>query len=192
MNIPNAARVYEFWYPLQHGTDIISQLRNFVLPLIRDLQNRKIIGWFAVHIHSPNQCTFIPKEGIPDLNANGFHFRFELLDSLPVTALTDVIPSGYYGPGQGLERDISGITDTPPPLVSVTSLCHGTIDDIWRVIGEATDWVLGLLEAYDSNTSIPPEHFPRLIHFIMNLLQPVYTVYDRQQLQTPLNGARLF
>jgi hypothetical protein len=195
MNIPNADRVYEFWYPLQ-GDDLILQLRNFVLPLIRDLQNRRVIGWFAVHVHSPNQCRFIPKGDITDLDANGFHFRLELLDSLPVTAITAVIPPGYHGPGQGLERNVSGITDIPQPIVAPTSLCHGTIDDIWRVIGEASDWVLSLLEAYDSDTNIPPEHFPRLIHFIMNLLQPSYTSYQTEQatlrLEPPLNGAGLF
>ncbi|MFW9853840.1 MAG: hypothetical protein ACFFFG_02200 [Candidatus Thorarchaeota archaeon] len=47
-------------------------------------------------------------------------------------------------------------------------------DDItlaWKIIGEASEWVLSILNVYEDDHNIPRHQIAQVLHFFPNLLQ---------------------
>jgi len=188
MRIPDLDRVYASFFNIDEGDNLISIIRGKVKPLIRDLEFKKIIGWFAFHVHPRKQYNPAPPER---QNEIGIHLRLELLQGKKECELKNALPCYCENLIRGIEQNISGIT-VGPNSVAVTSLKGETIAASWKVIGEASEWVLNLLDSYKEETAICNPQIVQHIHFIMNLLQPLYTRLQNGTPITPLNGVNIF
>ncbi len=195
MQTPNLNRVYGSFFKIEDGENHISVLRTKVSPLIERLKADNIIGWYAFHFHERKQYNPEPKNRSEE---KGIHFRLELLNGKTVEDLITVLPDYCEDPILGIEKDISGITvgTGKKHLISRESLKNSNISDAWKVIGEASEWVLNLLDSYKTevfnNHEIYNGQIIQHIHFIMNLLQPRYTHLQDGSPISPVNGALLF
>lgn len=50
-------------------------------------------------------------------------------------------------------------------------LKHEEIEEVWRIIGEQSEWLLSMLDAYKENVKIPLQHVGQFLHYYFNMTQ---------------------
>jgi len=56
-------------------------------------------------------------------------------------------------------------------MFDTSLLKHEGIEEIWRIIGEQSAWLLETLDAYKENIEIPPLHIAEFLHYYSNMTQ---------------------
>ena len=156
MEKPNLDRLWETfirfsWEELSSGR-YIDLIRDKVAYTISMLKAKGGVGWYCFWIHDKNS-------GVPTTEDDEylyFHIRFELkrhispVDILPIyCVLTRQVEPKWVKSvaidGSGTEFDVSLLRDE-------------SIEEVWRLIGEQSEWLLYLLDRFKDNTNIPVSH----------------------------------
>jgi hypothetical protein len=156
MEKPNLNRLWETfirfsWDDLSSG-GYIGLIRDKVAHAISMLKAKGDVGWYCFWIHDKNS-------GVPTSEGDEylyFHIMFELkkhvspVDILPIHCVLtrQVEPEGVKSvtiDGNGAEFDVSLLRDE-------------SIEEVWRLIGEQSEWLLYLLDRFKDNTTIPVSH----------------------------------
>ncbi|MDH5690662.1 MAG: hypothetical protein OEY81_04475 [Candidatus Bathyarchaeota archaeon] len=45
------------------------------------------------------------------------------------------------------------------------------IEEAWRIIGEQSEWLLGMLDIYKEELDIPPQQIKQFFHYYFNMTQ---------------------
>ena len=135
--------------------NLIQIIRSKIYPMISRLQNDGVINWYCFLVHDR-------KSGVPttedDYNCY-FHIRVSLRN--------DVEPSfpNYCVMTRKIKREwvesISGIDKS--------LLKNEEIEEAWRIIGEQSEWLLGLLNIYKDELDIPPQQIKQFFHYFFNI-----------------------
>ena len=139
------------WSELSSGGHI-GLIRDKVGHTISMLKAKGKVGWYCFWIHDKNSG--VPTS--PDDEYLYFHIRFELtkhvspVDILPIyCVLTRKVEREWVKAvavdGYGAEFDVSLLKDE-------------SIEEVWRLIGEQSEWLLYLLNRFKDNGSIPVSH----------------------------------
>ena len=149
-------RIYETFIrlPLPFGLDeydeYMETLRSRVSPLVFDLERKQIIRWYSFLVHSKSN-------GVPTTDDNLFiHILLELTEKADFNELERILPS-YCEMTRKAERlqVINGVD---------SSLLRGSqIEEAWQVIGRASTWIIGLVNAH---TKLPIRQVAQFLHFI--------------------------
>ena len=153
---PNLDRLWETfirfsWEELSSGR-YIDLIRDKVAYTISMLKAKGGVGWYCFWIHDKNS-------GVPTTEDDEylyFHIRFEItkhvspVDILPIyCVLTRQVEPKWVKSvaidGSGTEFDVSLLRDE-------------SIEEVWRLIGEQSEWLLYLLDRFKDNTNIPVSH----------------------------------
>jgi hypothetical protein len=156
MNIPNLDRIVEAHVPVA-DTDAVAylqQLRLDVLPYIRKLQSDGHIRWFSFLLHSAKQLS----GGKPGDSTLVIHLRIEMASDDDLAASAKLLPSHFLTPTKVELSDISG--------VDRSELLGHEWAHAWWLVGEASEFVLSLLESYENPPS--PQRVIQYLHFITN------------------------
>ena len=156
MEKPNLDRLWETfirfsWEELSSGR-YIDLIRDKVAYTISMLKAKGGVGWYCFWIHDKNS-------GVPTTEDDEylyFHIRFEItkhvspVDILPIyCVLTRQVEPKWVKSvaidGSGTEFDVSLLRDE-------------SIEEVWRLIGEQSEWLLYLLDRFKDNTNIPVSH----------------------------------
>ena len=156
MEKPNLDRLWETfirfsWEELSSGR-YIDLIRDKVAYTISMLKAKGGVGWYCFWIHDKNT-------GVPTTEDDEylyFHIRFEItkhvspVDILPIyCVLTRQVEPKWVKSvaidGSGTEFDVSLLRDE-------------SIEEVWRLIGEQSEWLLYLLDRFKDNTNIPVSH----------------------------------
>jgi len=156
MEKPNLDRLWETfirfsWDDLSSG-GYIGLIRDKVAYTISMLKAKGDVGWYCFWIHDKNS-------GVPTTEDDEylyFHIRFELkrhvspVDILPIyCVLTRQVEREWVKSvainGNGAEFDVS-------------LLRNESVEEVWRLIGEQSEWLLHLLDRFKDNVSIPISH----------------------------------
>jgi len=166
MEKPNLERMWETFikfsmediYSAKHF-DII---RNQIYPLITKLKDDGIINWYCFLVH--NKDSGVPTT--PDDTSLYFHIRFDvkedinLMQFLPsYCVLTRKIEPSWVKDisiGQGVKFDTMLMKDE-------------SIEEVWRLIGEQSEWVLNLLNSFKENVTIPLQYVGQFLHYYANI-----------------------
>ena len=167
MNSPDTARFLETFIAvpvrpcitdpdLWH--DYIGILRTKLSPLIRALQEKKLISWYSFVLHESG------KSGVPtapDDTGLDIHVRLELAPSVDEKTLRGELPD-YCLKTQMMKgphpHGISGI--------DATRMRDSEVANAWRVFGESSQWVLDMLDAHKPDERVPLEHIKQFLHLI--------------------------
>lgn len=170
MKSPNLGRIIETFIrierreeaiAIQVWQDYLDLLRSKVAPLVGDLLNAGIIDWYSFLVH--DRASGVPtSESDPDYYV---HLRMGLTDTLNESGLTKQLPSWC------LMTQKMRIPH-PPSLdgVDVQSLNSGKVEQGWKTLGEASEWVLNMLKCHDPNKPIPMLNVAQFLHYIGNQL----------------------
>ena len=169
MNNPDLSRIAETFIrvarrdadPRAVWTRHIQLLRSRVAPLVRDLRNRRYVGWYSFLFH--DRCSGVP----PSLADDGafIHLRLELAEGVTVEHLKKALPPECEG------------TDYSPSLahdrldeIDASSLRDRDVAEAWRILGELSEWSLSMLEAHTDGLPVPPQNIRKFFHFLRNQL----------------------
>jgi hypothetical protein len=54
-------------------------------------------------------------------------------------------------------------------LFDTSFLKNGEIEDVWRIIGEQSEWLLDMLSIYRDDVQIPLQHMEQWFHYFFNM-----------------------
>jgi hypothetical protein len=162
MNKPDLDRLWETfirfsWSDLSSGGHI-GLIRDKVASTISVLKAKGNVGWYCFVIHDKNS-------GVPTSEDDDylyFHIVFSLekrinpVDVLPIyCVLTRKVDSedakSISVNNSGAEFDVSLFKDE-------------SIEEVWRLIGEQSEWLLNLLSAFKENVNIPASYIKRFLN----------------------------
>ena len=167
MQKPDLNRLWETfisfsWDDLSSGRHI-GLIREKVAYTISILKAKGKVRWYCFFIHDRNS-------GVPtsmDDEYLYFHIMFELkkhinpVDVLPIyCVLTRKVDPEWVRTisidNKGTEFDVSLFKDE-------------SIEELWRIIGEQSEWVLNLLDAFKENANIPASHIERFLNYYTDM-----------------------
>lgn len=169
MNSPNLSKIVETFIkielnpdydPIRFWQSYLTLLREKVIPLIENLRQEKLIGWFSLLVH--NRASGVPTEESD--NNLYVHIRLEnLTESLD--KLSCKLPSYCLNPKMMA-------VPSPPSLdnVSIDHLSNQKVEEGWKILGESSEWVLNMLSSHDKNKQIPPQNVAQFLHYLGNQL----------------------
>ncbi|MGH2361841.1 MAG: hypothetical protein ACRDGM_15040, partial [bacterium] len=152
VNIPNLSRIIETHVPVT--SDYLQQLRRDVLPFIRQLQADGHIRWFSFLLHAAGQLS-----GRDPADATlVIHLRLEMVGDGDSATFAKLLPAHFLTPTSVQLSDVSGVDGS--------ELRELDWARAWRLVGEASEFVLSLLEEYKEPPS--PQRAIQFLHFITN------------------------
>jgi hypothetical protein len=158
VDIPDLSRIVETHVPVAslERTAYLHQLRRDVLPYVRKLQADGHIRWFSFLLHAAGQLS---GHDSGDQSAI-IHLRLEMTADLNSQTIAEVLPSHFLRPTRVALSDISG--------VDTSELRGRDRARAWRLVGEASEFALALLEEYEEPPL--PQRTIQFLHFITNAL----------------------
>ena len=154
MELPDLSRIVETHVPVSTG--YLSHLRQDVLPHVRELQAGGHLRWFSFLIHPASQLAgHDPADGSPVI-----HLRLEPATDLDVHEFIELLPEHFQKPYQVTLSEISGLDGS---ILRDADWAHA-----WKIQGEASEWVLCLLEGHEEEPSL--QQIVQFLHFITNPL----------------------
>ena len=162
MEKPDLNRLWETfisftWADLSSGRHI-DLIREKVASTISVLKAKGGVSWYCFFIHDKNS-------GVPtslDDEYLYFHIRFALkkhvnpVDVLPIyCVLTRKVEPEWV-------KAVS-VDDKGSPF-DVSLLKDESIEEVWRIMGEQSEWMLDLLKSFKENVKIPASHIKRFLN----------------------------
>jgi hypothetical protein len=150
------------WDDILYGRHI-DIIRKKVQPLISNLKNEGLIRWYSFLIHDR-------RSGVPtteDDNNPYFHLRFESEEVNP----KDFLPN-YCVLTRKIERAcLENIFMGGGVKFDVSLLKNESIEDVWRIIGEQSEWLLFILSIFKDDVNIPLSYVGQFLHYFSNMTQ---------------------
>lgn len=169
---PNLDRMWETFVriPSENGQvrfkDIFDIIRFKISPMVQRLKNDGTIDWYCFLIHGRNN-------GVPtsqDDNSPYFHIRMTLKGNGKAD-FPKSLPE-YCVMTRKIDRTwVEQISLTKDEVFDVSLFRNEGIEEVWRIIGEQSEWLLNTLDAYKENASIPPLHIAEFLHYYSNMTQ---------------------
>ena len=167
MEKPDLDRLWETfikfsWSDLSSGGHI-GLIREKVASTISVLKAKGNTGWYCFFIHDKNS-------GVPtsaDDDYLYFHIMFALekrinpVDVLPIyCVLTRKVDSEG---AKSISINNSGAK------FDVSLLKDESVEEVWRLIGEQSEWLLNLLSAFKENVNIPASYIKRFLNYYTDM-----------------------
>jgi hypothetical protein len=159
MDKPDLDRLWETfirfsWDDLSSGRHI-SLIREKVASTISILKAKGDMSWYCFFIHDKNS-------GVPasvDDDYLYFHIRFELKKHV---SPADILPI-YCILTRKVEREWVK-TD-----FDLSVFKDESTEEVWRLIGEQSEWLLNLLNAFKENGEIPTSYIERFLNYYTDM-----------------------
>lgn len=158
MELPDLHRIVDTYFPVTSvdSPAYLNQLKRDLLPHIRKLQSDGHLRWFSFLLHGARHLD--GRE--PEDGRSFIHIRLEPASSLTLEEFIELLPDHFCNPQPVSLSDIRGLDG---------SMLH---DDnwanAWKIHGEASEWVLCLLELHKDDPSL--QQMIQFLHFITNPL----------------------
>ena len=159
METPNLDRIVDTYVlieKLEYGP-YLDQLRRDIIPPIRRLQAEGTLRWYAFLVHPPD---LLDKREPLDTRRY-IHLRLEVDSSIEVNEFIGRLPLNFRKPEHKRLAEIDGLDQM--------ILCDHDWASAWKIHGEASGWVLTLLEHHE-NVPIPEHQVFQFLHFMTNSL----------------------
>ena len=159
MNIPNLTRIVDSYIPIDRVDfrAYLEQLRRKVVPSIRKLQNDDLLRWYSFLIHGPA----LLNNREPMDNKLYIHLRLEPKKGINITDFIKKLPTHFIKPKQVTLANIAGLDDS---ILRDKDWAYA-----WKLHGEASEWVLSLLESH-GDQEISLKQIIQFLHFVTNPL----------------------
>lgn len=170
MVAPDLSRIVETFIPItiDQGNisiavwqDYVDLLRTVVSPLVRNHRAQGQVRWCSFLVH--NRQSGVPTG--PHDDRFFVQLRMELSPDVDETSFIKNLPTSCL-----MTRRMQ--VPTPPTLdnVDITYLNDSNVAQGWRILGEASDWVLSMIDSHDLNKKVPKKNVEQFLHYIGNQL----------------------
>ncbi len=158
MKTPDLARIYETFVRLPARLDYSGYygfLRTEIIPLLDELTTAGIVDWYSFLLHTHSQ-------GVPTSanDPNSYvHLRLEAPSVDNVDDLSKRLPPTCLWTRPARNIDNPKWTHIPGTM---------SPSDYWRVLGEASEWVLRMIKAHTDHAPVPGRNVAQFVHYIHN------------------------
>jgi hypothetical protein len=150
------------WDDILNGKHI-DVIRKKVQPVIFGLKNEGLIRWYSFLIHDR-------RSGVPtteDDNNPYFHLRFESEEDNP----KDFLPN-YCVLTRKIDMEcVKDISIGKGILFDKSLLKDEGIEEVWRIIGEQSEWLLSMLGIFKDDINIPLPYVGQFLHYFSDMTQ---------------------
>ena len=156
--LPDLDRIVDTYLPVSShdlGT-YWRQVRRDVLPQVRELQAGGLLRWFSFLIHPPEMLD--GRE--PDDDCLYIHLRLEPAPGVEIEDFIAKLPESFRNPVSVSLGVIAGVDEE--------ALSEADWRQAWRIHGQASEWVLCLLEGHTEMMDL--QQVVQFLHFITNPL----------------------
>lgn len=160
MEVPDlASSIVDTYVPVTAAdfSGYLDQLRRDVLPHIRKLQSDGQLRWYSFLIHDANML----KEHEPSDGRLFIHLYLQPTTGLDLQRFKGRLPGHFEKPQQNTLGKIGGVDEA---ALRDRNWAHA-----WKILGEASEWVLCLLEGHGNNPISLPQ-VVQFLHFVTNPL----------------------
>ena len=167
MEKPDLNRLWETfiqisWDDLSSGRQI-DLIREKVAPAIAVLKAKGDVSWYCFLINDRNG-------GVPTSEDDEdlyFHIRFALEKHIsPV----DVLPSYCVMTRKVSPEWVKTISlDNEGTPFDASLFKEESIEGVWKILGEQSEWLLNTLNAFKENITIPPSYVERFLHYYTDM-----------------------
>jgi hypothetical protein len=173
MQKPNLDKMWETFIRIPtensriNSDSIFDTIRFRIYPVIQRLKNDSILDWHCFLIHDRNS-------GVPttqdDSNAY-FHIRVSLKKNDGFD-FPKVLPE-YCVMTRKVERSwVQNISiDERGTGFDTSLLKREEIEELWRIIGEQSEWLMNMLDIYKEEVQIPLNYIAQFFHYYFNMTQ---------------------
>jgi hypothetical protein len=168
---PNIDRMWETFIKIPNENNIIrfdalfNTIRCKVSEIITQLKNEGSINWYCFLIH--NQSSGVPTT--QDDKNPYFHIRMALDENYKHGFPN--LPEYCLMTRKIKRKWVENISITQELVFDVSLFKHESIEEVWRIIGEQSEWLLRTFDAYKENVIIPPIHIIEFLHYYSNMTQ---------------------
>lgn len=143
----------------EHFKRLVRLIRFKVRPMLSDLRQKKIIGWYSFLVHRSRQS------GDPNYY---WHIRFELNDDTKDREyVNSILPIFCEKDKTARCMDVEDIETIRG--IDKSLLRNEEIEEAWRVLGEQSEWLSKMLDAYKEDVDIPVDQIEQILHFYSNM-----------------------
>lgn len=157
--VPDINRIVDTYVPIvsDERDAYIAQLRRDILPAIRSLQKAELLAWFAFLVHGARQL-----DGREPLDHRMYiHLRLQPAADIEMDAFIRKLPAHFLNPQPVTLGQMAGVDGS---LLQDQDWAYA-----WKMLGEASQWVLSLIESHRQGP-IPLQQIVQFMHFITNPL----------------------
>ena len=161
MELPNPGLIVDTFIRIRdlNLNVYISQLRAELIPEIRKLQSEGKIIWYGFLIHDQKNLG----GRVPSTDQNFYiHLRLSLPEGADIDQFIRQLPSHFQQP---IESSLSPIGGINASILNDQNWVYA-----WKVHGEASEWILRMVESHSQDAIIPIEHIIQFMHYITNPL----------------------
>jgi len=168
MQRPSLDKMYETF--IRIGTEQVFDVIRFkVHRTIRQLNDDGIIDWYSFLIHD-RESGDIPTS--PDDNSPYFHIRISLSANNSLENLMKSLPAFCLMTRKAKLDSIDHISidKTGTIRFNPSLLKHEGIEEVWRILGEQSEFFLNVFDSYRDNTVIPVHEISAFLHYFHNMV----------------------
>ena len=169
MQKPDLDRIWETFVRLQIEPrrtlpdSIFNTVRTRISPLISRID--ELIDWYCFLVHGK-------KSGVPTAENDGnayFHIRVSLKQNAKPDDFLESLPT-YCLMTRKVEREwVKDISIGEGTKFDTSLLKDQKIEEVWRIIGEQSEWLLNMLSIYRDDIQIPLQHIGQWFHYFFNM-----------------------
>jgi hypothetical protein len=139
-----------------------------VYPTINQPEKEGIANWFSFLIHD-RETGSIPVP--PDDKNFYFHIRVSLSGNNQLEDLKKSLPEYCLMTRQKKPEDVNHINiDDRGTRFDTSLLKQEKIEEVWRIIGEQSEFFLKVFNSYKENTTIPIREIWAFLHYFHNMV----------------------
>jgi muconolactone delta-isomerase len=171
MQRPTLNRRYETFIKINPQPDpqhqiIFQTIKTKVYPTIEQLKKDGKVDWYSFLIHGKSS-------GVPTTNDDNnayFHIRFSISKEADEEQVLKSIPDFCVMTGKVNPSSVESISIGNTIKFNPSLLKQGEIEEIWRIIGEQSEFLLNVFERYKDDVVIPVEEIWSFLHYFHNMV----------------------
>ena len=143
---------------------LYNSIRSKIHPMISHLKNNDMINWYCFLMHNR-------ESGVPtteDDNNPYWHIRFEPKQDMNPK---DFLPKYCVMTRKVKFEWVADISIGRGEVMDKSLLKNGEIEEVWRIIGEQSEWLLSLLDIYKEDVKITSKQVSPFLHYYSNMTQ---------------------
>ena len=172
MQRPTLTRMYETFIKIGllsivTHQDIFHTIKTKVYPTVEQLKKDGNADWYSFLIHGRSSGN-IPT--VIDDNSAYFHIRFSLSKGADEEKVLKLLPDFCLMSRKANLSSVESISISSAMKYNPTLLKQEGIAEVWRIIGEQSEFFLNVFGRYKDNTIIPVQEIWSYLHYFHNMV----------------------
>jgi hypothetical protein len=139
---------------------ILNTIRFKLHPMLESLYAKKAVRWYSFLIHSSRKAGD---------QAVYFHIRFEPKPEINTKDEVNLILPDFC------EKNMTELCKNVEDVETIRGISESIlkgkdIEEAWKILGEQSEWLMNMLNAYEEKAEMPIGDITQFMHFYLNMV----------------------